>query len=54
VVSVLLKVGSVYIIREVLSKYIYLLTLPYIVIIINFIGKSKYQLFYLWRDKLLE
>jgi hypothetical protein len=42
VVSVLLKVGSVYIVREVLSEYIYLLTLTYIVIIVNFIGKSKY------------
>ena len=41
-VSVLLKVGSVYIVREVLSKYIYLLTLTYIVAVINFIGKSKY------------
>ena len=41
-VSVLLKVGSVYIVREVLSKYIYLLTLTYIIAIINFIGKSKY------------
>jgi len=47
VVSVLLKVGLVYIVREVLSEYIYLLTLTYIVTIINFIGKSKYQLFYL-------
>ena len=42
VVSVLLKVGLVYIVREVLSKYIYLLTLTYIVAIINFVGKSKY------------
>jgi hypothetical protein len=42
VVSVLLKVGLVYIVYEVLSKYIYLLTLTYIVAIINFIGKSKY------------
>jgi hypothetical protein len=42
VVSVLLKVGLVYIVYKVLSKYIYLLTLIYIVIIINFIGKSKY------------
>ena len=41
-VSVLLKVGLVYIVREVLSEYIYLLTLTYIVTIINFIGKSKY------------
>jgi hypothetical protein len=41
VVSIL-KVDSVYIVREVLSKYIYLLTLSYIVTIINFIGKSKY------------
>jgi hypothetical protein len=47
VVSVLLKVGSVYIVREVLSKYIYLLTPTYIVAVVNFIGKSKYQLFYL-------
>jgi hypothetical protein len=42
VVSVLLKVGSVYIVCEVLSKYIYLLTPTYIVVVINFIGKSKY------------
>ena len=41
-VSVLLKVGLVYIVRKVLSKYIYLLTLTYIVAIVNFIGKSKY------------
>ena len=41
-VSVLLKVGLVYIVCEVLSEYIYLLTLTYIVTIINFIGKSKY------------
>ena len=41
-VSVLLKVGLVCIVREVLSEYIYLLTLTYIVAIINFIGKSKY------------
>ena len=41
-VSVLLKVGSVYIVRKVLSEYIYLLTLTYIVAVINFIGKSKY------------
>jgi len=47
VVSVLFKVGSVYIVREVLSKHIYLLTLTYIVAVINFIGKSKYQLFHL-------
>jgi hypothetical protein len=47
VVSVLLKVSSVCIVREVLSEYIYLLTLTYIVAVINFIGKSKYQLFYL-------
>jgi hypothetical protein len=42
VVSVLLKVGLVYIVYKVLSEYIYLLTLTYIVTIINFIGKSKY------------
>jgi hypothetical protein len=42
VVSVLLKVGLVYIVREVLSKHIYLLAPTYIVIIVNFIGKSKY------------
>jgi len=42
VVSVLLKVGLVCIVYEVLSKYIYLLTLTYIVAIIDFIGKSKY------------
>jgi hypothetical protein len=41
VVSVL-KVGLVYIVYKVLSEYIYLLTLTYIVAIINFIGKSKY------------
>jgi hypothetical protein len=41
VVSVL-KVGSVYIVCEVLSEYIYLLTLTYIVAVVNFIGKSKY------------
>jgi len=53
VVSVL-KVGLMYIVYKVLSKYIYLLTLTYIVAVVNFIGKSKYQLFYLWRDKLPE
>ena len=37
-----LKVGSVCIVCEVLSKYIYLLALTYIVAIINFIGKFKY------------
>jgi hypothetical protein len=42
VVSVLLKVSLDYIVYEVLSEHIYLLTLTYIVIIINFIGKSKY------------
>jgi hypothetical protein len=42
VVSILLKVSLVYIVYKVLSKYIYLLTLTYIVAIINFIGKSKY------------
>jgi hypothetical protein len=42
VVSVLLKVSSVYIVREVLSEYIYLLTPTYIVAVINFVGKSKY------------
>ena len=41
-VSVLLKVGLVYIVRKVFSKHIYLLTPTYIVVIINFIGKSKY------------
>jgi hypothetical protein len=41
VVSVL-KVSSVYIVYKVLSKHIYLLTLSYIVAIVNFIGKSKY------------
>ena len=41
-VSVLLKVGSVCIVREVLSEYIYLLTPTYIVAVINFMGKSKY------------
>ena len=37
-----LKVSLVYIVREVLSKHIHLLTLTYIVTIVNFIGKSKY------------
>ena len=46
-VSVLLKVGSVCIVREVLSEYIHLLTPTCIVAIVNFIGKSKYQLFHL-------
>ena len=46
-VSVLLKVGSVYIVYEVLSKHIHLLTPTYIVAVVNFIGKSKYQLFHL-------
>jgi len=46
VVSIL-KVGLVYIVYKVLSEYIHLLTLTYIVVVINFIGKSKYQLFYL-------
>jgi len=41
VVSIL-KVGLVYIVCEIFSEYIYLLTLTYIVAIINFIGKSKY------------
>jgi len=54
VVGVLFKVSLVYIVRKVLSKYIHLLTLTYIVAIINFIGKSKYQLFHFWRDKLLK
>ena len=38
----ILKVGLVYIVYEVLSEYIYLLTLTYIVAVVNFIGKSKY------------
>ena len=42
-----LKVGLVYIVYKVLSKHIYLLTPAYIVAVIDFIGKSKYQLFYL-------
>jgi len=42
VVSVFFKVGLVYIVYKVLSEYIYLLTLTYIVAIINFIGKSEY------------
>jgi hypothetical protein len=42
VVSVLFKVGLVYIVYKVFNKYIYLLTLTYIVAVINFIGKSKY------------
>ena len=37
-----LKVGLVYIVYKVLSEYIYLLALTYIVAIINFVGKSKY------------
>ena len=41
-VSVLLKVGSVCMVRKVLSKHIYLLTPTYIVIVINFISKSEY------------
>jgi len=41
VVSVL-KVGLVYMVCKVFSKYIYLLTLTYIVAVINFIVKSKY------------
>jgi len=41
VVSVL-KVSSVYIVYKVLSEYIYLLTLTYIVAVINFMVKSKY------------
>jgi len=41
VVSIL-KVSLVYIVYKVLSEYIYLLTLTYIVAIINFIVKSKY------------
>jgi len=41
VVSVL-KVGSVCIVYEVLSKYIHLLTLTCIVAVINFMVKSKY------------
>jgi len=41
VVSIL-KVGLIYIVYKVLSKYIYLLTLTCIVAVINFIGKSKY------------
>jgi len=46
VVSVL-KVGLVYIVCKVLSKYIYLLTLTCIVAVVDFIGKFKCQLFYL-------
>jgi hypothetical protein len=42
VVSVLFKVSLVYIVCEVLSEYIHLLTLTYIVAIVNFMGKSKY------------
>jgi len=41
VVSIL-KVSLVYIVYKVFSKYIYLLAPTYIVIVINFIGKSKY------------
>jgi len=47
VVSVLLKVGLVYIVHEVFSEYIHLLAPTYIVAIIDFVGQSKYQLFYL-------
>jgi len=47
VVGVLLKVSSICIVYKVLNKYIYLLTLTCIVTVINFIGKSKYQLFHL-------
>ena len=53
-VSILFKVSLVCIVCEVLSKYIYLLTLTCIVAVVDFMGQSKYQLFYLWRDKLLE
>jgi len=45
VVSIL-KVGLVYIVCEVLNKHIYLLALTCIVTVVNFIGKSKYSLFY--------
>jgi hypothetical protein len=48
------KVGLVYIIYEVLSKYIYLLTPTCIITVVNFTSKSKYQLSYLWRNELLE
>jgi len=41
VVSIL-KVGLVYIVYKVLSEHIHLLTLTYIVAVINFMGKSKY------------
>jgi len=41
VVSVL-KVGLVYIVYKILSKYIHLLTLTCIVTVVNFIVKSKY------------
>jgi len=42
VVSIFFKIGLVYIVYKVLSKHIYLLTLTYIVTVVNFIGKSKY------------
>ena len=42
------------IVYKVLSEHIYLLTLTCIVAVVDFMGKFKYQLFYLWRDKLLE
>jgi len=41
VVSVF-KVSLVYIVCEVLSEYIYLLALTYIVTIVDFVVKSKY------------
>ena len=48
------KVSLVYIVYKVFSKYIYLLALTRIVAVIDFVGKSKYQLFYLWRDEFLK
>jgi hypothetical protein len=53
VVSVF-KVGLMCIVYKVFSKYIYLFTPICIVAVVNFIGKFKYQLSYLWRDELLE
>jgi len=41
VVGILLKISLVCIVYKVFSKYIHLLTLTYIVAIINFISKSK-------------
>ena len=51
IISVL-KVGSVCIVCKIFSKHIYLFTSTCIVIVINFVGKSKCQLFHFWRNEL--